>query len=222
MANTPPFQSRLKFTAWSVEATKLDFFLFPKFCVENAKKTFERHFVVYREEMRGRSTAGPLLKNTGRLGGSFGKEVSGGVISQLRASVFSRSAYSIVHELGGVVYPPVGSTWIYIPTVFNALYTLRAHVRRAKKTVRQVRSEGGRYISIRQFIREFPDARKTLSMMDYRSKQLLIDATGKPMYTLWKRARYLPQLKFIESGLKYENYITEDLANEQTEYWKAA
>jgi hypothetical protein len=213
--------SKLKFVAASAAATQRDFFLFPRFCVDNAKATFERHFKVYRAEMRGRATTGPLYKNTGRLGGSFDREVSGGVLSQLRASVFSRSSYAVVHERGGTVFPPVGSTWIYIPTVYNALYTLRAHVRRPKKTVRQVRSEGGRYLSTKQFVNEFPDARRTLSLMDFVSKSLLIDATGMPMYTLWTRARYEARLKFIETGLSYEPAITADLAREQTDYWKA-
>jgi hypothetical protein len=175
-----------------------------------------------REEMRGRSTQGPLYKNTGRLGGSYDREVSGGQLSQLRASVFSRSSYSIVHELGGEVYPPVGSTWIYIPTVYNVKQMIKSKIRRPKKTVRQVRSEGGRFLTTKNFVREFPKARKTLSIMDYVSKSLLVDIEGIPMFTLWKRARYKAQLKFIESGLKYEQYITQDIANEQTDYWRRA
>lgn len=212
--------TRMKFEAASVQQTKRHFGLFPRYCVEIAKETFERHFKDYRQEMRQRSTVGPLFKNTGRLGGSFDREVSGGGLSQLKASVFSHSRYSIVHESGGTMYPPVGATWIYIPTVYNALYTLRAHVRRARKTVRQVRSEGGRYLSVKQFLQEFPDGKKTLSIMDFVSKSLLVDATGKPMYTLWKRAHYEARLGFLETGAKYEQRIMDDLATAEVHYWK--
>lgn len=219
---TMPFKPKMKFAASTVQDFKKGFGLFPASIVVSSKAIFEKHFKVYREEMRGRSTYGPLFKNSGRLGGSYDREVSGGTLTQLRASVFSRSTYSVVHEQGGTVYPPVGSTWIYIPTVYNALYTIRAHVRRPKRSVRQVRSEGGRFISTKDFVRTFPNARKTLSAMDFVSKSLLINAEGIPMFTLWKRARYKAVLEFFKSGEKYEQFIITDIADAQTEYWKDA
>lgn len=216
-----PFRTKIRFEAATVQSTRRLFGVFPNFTERDARRVFEKHFLPYREEMRQRSKYGPLFKNTGRLSGSFDREITGGgLLSQLRASVFSRSSYSVIHERGGVVYPPRGSSWIFIPTVYNAIYTRRAHIRRAKKTVREVIAAGGRFMSAKDFVREYPDARKTLTIMDYVTRSLVVDATGIPMFTQVKRATYKAQLGFFETGAKYEQRMIADLAEGEISYWR--
>lgn len=218
------FQTRIKFEANTVGEVRTLFRQFARFAPQEAAREFERFFQPYREEMRKRSKEGPLFKNTGRLSGSYDREITGGTaLSQLRASVFSRSSYAPVHELGGMVYPPRGSSWIFIPTVYNTLQTIRGKIRRARYSVRQVRSAGGRFVSLPQFLRDYPDdATKTLQIMDYVTRSMLVNAEGVPMFTQVKRARYEARLGFFEVGKKYEALIIEALANGFAEYWDEA
>jgi len=218
-----PFKPKIRFVAnTTMVETRRQFGLFAFRATPAAKEGFEGHFKGLRNEMRQRSTTVPLYKWKGRLGGSFDREVSGNSLSQLKASVFSHSSYSVIHEAGGTVLPPKGKQWIFIPTEYNIEGRVGSRIRRARKTPQQVQSEGGYFIGRKQFRQRFPeDAEDTLRIMQFVSRMLLITPLGIPMFTMVKRATYKAQLGFFEVGARYEQRILVSLGEKFTGLWSS-
>jgi len=97
--------------------------------------TQETRFVVgqeliqFKKVMSERSTTGnPLQKQTGRLGGSWGFEISGNTLKDFRAISFSFDRKATKHEVGGTLneqYPqssPPHHQASQLPTIFRILH----------------------------------------------------------------------------------------------------
>jgi hypothetical protein len=165
----------------------------------------------FKEEMKRRSTQGPLFKRSGRLGASWVAEVPvPRRLSDVKGSVYALAGYSYIHEFGGQISPPAGKSWFFIPTIYNLKNTGRPRL-----TVEQVISQGGKFGTPRDVD---PLILKNLT---YVTRAMVIDKDGFPMFTQIKRATYKPQLEFFARGNTLAGQLPSRMADRLVRYWQA-
>lgn len=192
---------------------------YPTFLVEALRGELGQNLEEFAATMRKRSSSGPLFKRSGRLKGSWVTSVNtgGGRLAGVSGVIGSRAFYSKIHEFGETVKPKDPRGWIYIPTIYNL-----KNNGRARKTPRQIREEGGRFLRIRAYKLEEPNAELILQRMDFVSADLLLDAANFPAFTLVKTATYAARLGFYEEGAKIDPKLTGALGDRITDFWRRA
>lgn len=190
---------------------------YPTFLTEALRGELGTNLEEFATTMRKRSSSGPLFKRSGRLRGSWVTDITGSRLDGVRGVIGSRASYSKIHEFGETVKPKNPQGWIYIPTLYNL-----KNNGRARKTPRQIREEGGRFLRVRAYMLEEPNADLILQRMDFVSTDLLIDAANFPAFTLVKTASYAARLGFYDEGARVDPKLTGALGNRITDFWKRA
>jgi hypothetical protein len=190
-----------------------------------------------RDEMKYRTAFFPLHMRSGRLTRSWVAEVKGQTLSTLTGRVRSLSQYTYLHEEGGTIAPPPGKSWIFITTPFNRRAVAGRETSLPRLTVEQVIAQGGRFISLsrREYRRALGIPKPSddpvtdpkvdpqlLAQLKYKTRAMVIDAAGVPMFTQVKHATYQPVLEFAVRGQQLADHLPQRMADRLVLRWQGA
>jgi hypothetical protein len=175
-----------------------------------------------RQEMRERSSTGPLHKRSGRLLRSWSIVDLSPKHALPRIALKSFSFYAIKHEEG---WTERGTPWIWMPTDANVRIKARTGSQPiVSPTEARDRIAAGvwRYSRRRvpaDFLR-VPEARIGGAHIRAGHARMVLDETGAVMYLLVRSIQLDAVLGLTETGKKHLPAISERLADRAAVYWQ--
>ncbi len=166
-------------------------------------------------------------RQTGRLAGSWGTEVTGSSLKDLKGAAFSFAAIKAPRlELGGDARPGGGTgnsnAWIFIPTDINKDPT-GAAIHSVRETIDGgalfVNRHSRRWKSIPPAIVD-GQASPAWNLLVTRNP-FAYQALG-PRFIMAKSAHYRPQLGFFDTGTEFSKVLPGKLADASVRAWNEA